>query len=186
MVYALYKQVLGQVRCLRGLSWLITNTIFVKQECPHSPPFVNSTSMRYHIWRWQDNQILGTLCHVFLYVDDIILVCESPTSIQHHLNVLYGIFHGKRAHDKPRETRRPWSSTHPWLLVSKLSSPRSRGQVEVIDSYVYLGITFTSTMVASVWANPLKINTLEDMHSRHVTKHTSKSPIPKNNYPTLW
>ena len=91
-IYALYEQVTERVRCLGGLSNIITSTIGVKQGCPLSPTlfglYIDEISDYVLRAGGQSVDIAGTPIHLMLYADYIVLISESQEGLQCHLGAL--------------------------------------------------------------------------------------------------
>ena len=85
----------------------------------------------------------GTPVHIMLYVDDIVLISESPEGLQSHLSALdeFCVHRGLTVN---------LGKTKVMIFHTSRSVQRaatftaSGGLVEVVTSYVYLGVTFTS------------------------------------------
>ncbi|MCO5600752.1 hypothetical protein L7F22_054867 [Adiantum nelumboides] len=147
-IFSLYERVSARVRCPGGTSSSLASTIGVKQGCPLSPTLFGLyiDELSEHILRDGGGgvDLADTPVHIMLYADDIVLVSESHEGLQRHLwilddfctrrglTVILGktkvlIFHASRQ------------------VRSRATFTLAGGRVEVTDSYVYLGTTFTAT-----------------------------------------
>ena len=85
---AWYEQVLEWVSHPWSLSEVITNTICVKQGCKLSSTLfglcINEVADCIMHGDYEGINILDTPIHILLYADNIVLISESHTSLQHH------------------------------------------------------------------------------------------------------
>ena len=146
-IYALYEQVLGRVRCPGGFSDTIASTIGVKQGCPLSPTlfglYIDEVADYVTQGGGAGVDLSGTQVHIMLYADDIVLISESQEGLQQHLLSLDAFCTQRGLTVNLGKTK---------VMIFHTSAPVRRhavftlagGQVAVVDSYVYLGITFAS------------------------------------------
>lgn len=152
VIYALYEQVTGSVRCRGGLWEPIASTIGVKQGCP-----LSRTLFELYIDEIFDyilraggggTDLSCTPIHIMLYGDDIVLILESEESLQQHLEELDEFC-----------THQGWTVILGKLKVMIFHTShgvmRTRtftatgGHIGVVQSYyVYLGVTFASRVVS--------------------------------------
>ena len=146
-IYALYEQVSGCVRCPGGLSNRFTSTIGVKQGCPLSP-----TLFGIYIDEITDfiareggtGVVLGdTQVRILLYADDIVLLSESEHDLQRHLNALDDFCVQRGLVVNLGKTKVLIFHTSAQVRA-KCHLTISHSPVEVVGSYVYLGVTFSA------------------------------------------
>ena len=146
-IYTLYERVTGRVRCPGGLSESIASTIGVKQGCPLSPTLFGLyiDEITDYILRagGAGADMAGTPVHILLYADDIVLISETPEGLESHLSALDEFCLHRGLTVNLGKTK---------VMIFHTSSAARRaatftaagGPVEVVTSYVYLGVTFTS------------------------------------------
>ena len=146
-IYALYEQVSGQVRCPRGLSKTFHSTIGVKQGCPLSPTLFGiyiDEIVDFIIRKGGSGvELGGTQVHILLYADNIVLLSESEQGLQSHLNALDDFCAQRGLVVNLGKTKVLIFHTSAQFRT-KCNLMLSNKQVEVVGSYVYLGITFTA------------------------------------------
>ena len=120
----------------------------MKQGCPLSPTlfglYIDEVADFIIRGGGGGVDISGTPVHIMLYADDIILVSESQEGLQLHLQALDDFCTQRGLTVNLGKTK---------VMIFHTSGQIRRhttftltgGQVEVVDSYVYLGITFAST-----------------------------------------
>ena len=146
-IYALYERVSGRVRCPGGLSDNFDSTIGVKQGCPLSPTlfgiYIDEITEFIAQQGGSGVELGDTQIHIMLYADDIVLLSESEHGLQGHLNALDDFCIKKGLVVNLGKTK--------VLIFHTSSQVRSKctltlvgKKLEVVSSYVYLGVTFTA------------------------------------------
>ncbi|MCO5609097.1 hypothetical protein L7F22_063319 [Adiantum nelumboides] len=146
-IYALYERVSGKVRCPGGLSDSITSTIGVTQGCPLSPTLFGLYIDEMEDYIRQSGgagaDLSGTQVHIMLYADDIVLLAESQEDLQLHIQALSSFCTQRGVTVNLGKTK--VLIFHTSGIVRRRSAfPFGTSQIEVVESYVYLGITFTA------------------------------------------
>ncbi|MCO5612736.1 hypothetical protein L7F22_067005 [Adiantum nelumboides] len=146
-IYALYERVSSRVRCPGGLSGSITSTIGVTQGCPLSPTLFGLYIDEMEDYIRQSGgasaDLSGTQVHIMLYADDIILLVESQENLQLHIQALRSFCTQRGVTVNLGKTK--VLIFHTSATVRRRSAfPFGTSQIEVVESYVYLGITFTA------------------------------------------
>ncbi|MCO5562022.1 hypothetical protein L7F22_015648 [Adiantum nelumboides] len=145
-IYALYEHVSGSVKCPGGISDTLVSTIGQKQGCPLSPTLFGlyiDEIVDFIQHRGDAVEIGGTTVHILLYADDIMLVAESAEGLQRHLSALDDFCLQRGLSLNLGKTK---------VLIFHTSAQVRRqsafiaggGSIEIIGSYVYLGVTFTA------------------------------------------
>ena len=146
-IYALYEQMVGRVRYPRGFSEVIASTIGVKQGCPLSPTlfelYIDEVANYIARSGGDGIDLTGIQVHIMLYVDGIILISKSQDELQQHLHVVDDFSTQRGLTMNLGKTK---------VMIFHTFAPVRRqalftlagGRVEVVDPYVYLGITSTS------------------------------------------
>ncbi|MCO5558046.1 hypothetical protein L7F22_011621 [Adiantum nelumboides] len=147
-IFALYERVTGRVRCPGGLSDPLVSTIGVKQECPLSPTlfglYIDEIVSFIQSSGGEGVELGGTTVHILLYADDIVLVSESAEGLQQHLRGLDDFCSQRGMTVNLGKTK--VLIFHTSARVRRQSSfTAAGGDIEIIGSYVYLGMTFTAT-----------------------------------------
>lgn len=147
-IIALYEQVVGRVRCPGGLSEEVTSTIGVKQGCPLSPTlfglYVDEISDFIDRGGGRGTSLSGFLIALLLYADDLILLADTQEGLQRHMDAL-GDFCTQRGLTV-NLSKTKVMVFHTSRRVMRDTVVTFRGSpVEVTSSYVYLGVTFSST-----------------------------------------
>ena len=146
-IYALYETVTGRVGCPGGISETIASTIGLKQGCPLSPTLFGLyiDEIFDYILRagGQGSDLAGTPVHIMLYADDIVLISVSLEGLQRHLGALddFCIQRGLTVNLGKTKIMIFHTSS---AVRSAATFTATGGRVEVVTSYVYLGVTFTS------------------------------------------
>ncbi|MCO5571119.1 hypothetical protein L7F22_024851 [Adiantum nelumboides] len=147
-IFSLYERVSARVRCPGGTSSSLANTIGVKQGCPLSPTLFGLyiDELSEHILRDGGGgvDLAGTHIHIMLYADDIVLVSESQEGLQRHLQILDDFCTRRGLTVNLGKTKVLIFHTSRQVR-SSATFTLAGGRVEVTDSYVYLGTTFTAT-----------------------------------------
>ena len=146
-IYALYERVTGRVRCPSGLSEAIASTIGVKQGCPLSPTlfglYIGEISDYILRVGGEGGTLAGTPVHIMLYADDIVLISESSEGLQSHLTALDDFCTQRGLTVNLGKTKVMIFHTSS-AMRSAATFTAGGGRVDVVTSYVYLGVTFTS------------------------------------------
>ena len=146
-IYALYERVSGRVRCPGGLSDSIASTIGVKQGCPLSPTlfglYIDEVDDFIQRGGGAGVDLSGTQIHIMLYADDIVLLAESQEDLQHHLRAL-GSFCTQRGLSVNLGKTKVLIFHTSGTVRRRTAFMFEDSQIEIADSYVYLGITFTA------------------------------------------
>lgn len=146
-IFALYERVTGRVRCPGGLSDHLVSSIGVKQGCPLSPTLFGlyiDERVDFIQRKGGDGvEIGGTMVHILLYADDIVLVSKSAKRLQQHLRALDDFCAQRGMTMNLGKTKVLIFHTSP-RVRSKSSFTVAGGDIEVKGSYVYLGVTFTA------------------------------------------
>ena len=146
-IYALYEQVFGRVRCPGGISDTIASTIGVKQGCPLSPTLFGLYIDEIADFLTRDGggavDLSGTPVHIMLYADDIVLVSESQGGLQRHLQVLEDFCMQRGLTVNLGKTKVMIFHTSRQGMAHA-SFTFAGGPVEIVTSYVYLGVTFST------------------------------------------
>ena len=146
-IYALYERVTGRVRCPGGLSEALSSTIGVKQGCPLSPTlfglYIDEISDYILRAGGAGADLAGTPVHILLYADDIVLISESPEGLQRHLDALDEFCTHRGLTVNLGKTKVMIFHTSP-AVRSTATFTAAGGAIEVVTSYVYLGVTFVS------------------------------------------
>ena len=91
-IYALYESLSGKVWSPNGLSKAVACTTGGKQGCPLSPTLFGLyiADVSQYIERFGGSRacLIGIALQILLYVDDIVLISNSPDGLQRHLNAL--------------------------------------------------------------------------------------------------
>jgi len=146
-IYALYEQVTGRARCPGGLSDPIASTIGVKQGCPLSPTlfglYIDEISDYVLRAGGQGADLAGTPVHIMPYADDIVLISKSQEGLQCHLGALDEFCMQRGMTVNLGKTKVMIFHTSRGVRHSTAFTVAG-GRVEVVESYVYLGVTFAS------------------------------------------
>jgi len=118
----------------------------------------------------------GTPVHIMLYADDIVFVSESPGGLQRHLVVLddFCIERGLTVNlGKTKvmifHTSRQGRAHAAFTLGG--------GQVEIVTTYVYLGVTFSTAAVHHGTSNE------RHTHTRICSTSHARAPMPPGTLP---
>ncbi|MCO5549866.1 hypothetical protein L7F22_003340 [Adiantum nelumboides] len=140
-IHSLYTRVSGRVHSPGGLSDPIASTIGVKQGCPLSLTlfglYIDEISDYILLAGGARPDLAGTPVHIMLYADDIILLSETQEGLECHLRTLDDFCIHRGLTVNLGKTKVMIFHTSVFTAVG--------GQVEVVDSYVYLGVTFKGT-----------------------------------------
>ena len=136
------------MRCPGGLTDTLYSTIGVKQGCPLSPTLFGlyiDEVVDYITQRGGGGiSLSGTIVCVLLYADDIILVSDTQEGLEHHLLALNEFCAQKGLTVNLGKTKA--MIFHTSAQVRQQTTPTlASGKVEIVGSYVYLGVTFTAT-----------------------------------------
>ena len=146
-IYALYQHVFGCVRCPGGLSDCFTSTIGVKQGCPLSPTLFGiyiDEITDFIACKGGKGVAMGDMqVSILLYADDIVLLSESEHDLQKHLNALDDFCTQRGLVVNLAKTKVLIFHTSS-RVRSKCHLTLSDKLVEVVGSYVYLGVTFSA------------------------------------------
>ena len=138
----------GRVRCPGGLTDILYSTIGVKQGCPLSPTLFGlyiDEVVDYITQRGGGGiSLSGTTVCVLLYADDIILVSDTQEGLQQHLLALDEFCAQKGLTVNLGKTKAMIFHTSAQVR-QQTTFTLANGQVEIVGSYVYLGVTFTAT-----------------------------------------
>ena len=135
------------MRCPGGISDTIASTIGVKQGCPLSPTLFGLYIDEIADFLTRDGggavDLSGTPVHIMLYADDIVLVSESQGGLQRHLQVLEDFCMQRGLTVNLGKTKVMIFHTSQQGMAHA-SFTFARGPVEIVTSYVYLGVTFST------------------------------------------
>ena len=137
------------MRCPGGLTDTLHSTIGVKQGCPLSPTLFGlyiDEVVDYITQRGGGAiSFSGTTVCVLLYADDIILVSDTQEGLQQHLFALDDFCAQKGLTVNFGKTKAMIFHTSAQVRQQQTTLTLAGGEVEIVGSYVYLGITFTAT-----------------------------------------
>jgi len=89
-------------------------------------------------------QLAGTWIPLLLYVDDIVLISDSPEGMQHHLDALHRFAHDSGLSVNLGKTKvMVFNTTPQWIRRSTPAFTYGHETVEYTDAYTYLGAIFT-------------------------------------------
>jgi len=134
----------------------ITSTIGVKQGCPLSPTlfglYIDEISEFVDRMGGPGAPLAGILIPLLLYADDIVLISDSAEGLQRHLDALQDFCLQRDLTVNLGKTKvMVFNTSHAWLKSRSAPSFSYKGEVvDIVHSYVYLGVTFTGPRFSMV------------------------------------
>ena len=146
-IYALYESISGKVRSSKGLLEAVASTIRVKQGCPLSPTlfglYIDEVSHYIERFGGSGARLASIAIQILLYVDDVVLISDSPEGLQRHLNALKLFCTDKGLSINMDKTKvMVFNTTQAWVTRSEPEFCLGEEKVEYTRSYTYLGVTF--------------------------------------------
>lgn len=146
MLQAIYLNVSASVKVNAKLSDISEISLGLKQGEPLSPLlfilFVNDVSVNINFNALTDRDIMQLNIFMLIFADDMVLFTTDPTSLQAQLDSLYtySIKWGLKININKTKicifSKRRKNETLPWCINNET--------LEIVESFCYLGIKFTS------------------------------------------
>ncbi|KAH7434041.1 hypothetical protein KP509_07G098200 [Ceratopteris richardii] len=128
--------------------WPSEDVNSVKQGCPLSPTlfglYIDEITEYIQRARGREGDLGGTPVHILLYADDIVPLSESQEGLQSHLQALDTFCMERGLTVNLGKTKVMIFHTSR-TVRHRASFTKAGGQIEVVDSYVYLGVTFSGS-----------------------------------------
>jgi hypothetical protein len=159
-VKCMYESLLSCVRSCNGLSEYFECPVGVRQGCVMSPTlfsmFINQLAVHINNSGVHGVQLLPTMLELFilLFADDVALLSTTPRGLQAQLNTL------KKCCDDLKLTVNKDKTKIMVFRKGGFLGQREKWyfegkQIEVVNSYCYLGFTFTTMLSLKLGTNPL-------------------------------
>ncbi|MCO5594811.1 hypothetical protein L7F22_048845 [Adiantum nelumboides] len=143
--YAMYESVTGRVRAPGGLSDAIESTVGVKQGCPLTPTlfriYIDELLESVDTYGDAGSSLAGVMIPLLLYADDVVMISDTQEGLQRQLDALQRFCADRDLTVNLGKTK---VITQAWVTRTDHQFTFRGEMVEQVQSYVYLGVTFTS------------------------------------------